>query len=195
LAAEVSKGKFTSSISHELRSPLHGTLASSELLLETDLDNFQRGLLGTMHSCSRTLLDTINHILAFRELNPASDAGQSAARKETRGTAALGMVEYVDLVELIEDAVEAAYAGQGFEPPGGECKEPTDKNRAVSVIIDFDPELTDSKFSVFPEALRRLVLNLCVNAFKYTSRGWVAVRLEVKEQVRAGMEKRGAKLR
>jgi len=149
-----------------------------------------------MHSCSRTLLDTINHILAFRELNRASGAGhKSAARKETRGTAAPGMVEYVDLVELIEDAVEAAYAGQGFEPPGGECKEPADKNRAVSVIIDFDPELTDPKFSVFPEALRRLVLNLCVNVFKYTSRGWVAVRLEVKEQVRAGMEKRGAKLR
>jgi hypothetical protein len=63
----------------------------------------------------------------------------------------------------------------------------------VSVIIDFDPELTDSKFTVFPEALRRLVLNLCVNAFKYTSRGWVAVRLEVKEQVRARNGEKGSK--
>ncbi|KAF8537241.1 hypothetical protein BDD12DRAFT_795277 [Trichophaea hybrida] len=201
VSAEVSKGKFIASISHELRSPLHGTLASSELLAETELDNFQRGLLGTMYSCSRTLLDTINHILAFRELNPASDADRkSTAPKEIRGTTApagiasglQGIVKNVDLAELIEDAVEAAYAGQRFEPPRGRHKESA-KNGGVSVIIDFDPELTDSKFSVFPEALRRLVLNLCVNAFKYTSRGWVAVRLEVKEQVRARNGEKGSK--
>jgi signal transduction histidine kinase len=36
------KGNFIGSVSHELRSPLHGILASIEFLQGTDCDAFQR---------------------------------------------------------------------------------------------------------------------------------------------------------
>lgn len=42
LSADKAKGDFISSISHELRSPLHGVLDSAEFLSETTLDVFQR---------------------------------------------------------------------------------------------------------------------------------------------------------
>ena len=59
---ENSKSDFISSISHELRSPLHGMLASAELLLETALQPDQRDLVTMLETCGLTLLDTINHL-------------------------------------------------------------------------------------------------------------------------------------
>jgi hypothetical protein len=57
--ADQKKGDFIGSISHELRSPLHGILASAEFLGEEIPDGFARGLVDTIDSCGRTLLDTI----------------------------------------------------------------------------------------------------------------------------------------
>lgn len=57
--ADQKKGDFIGSISHELRSPLHGILASAEFLGEEDLSSFEKGLVETIDSCGRTLLDTI----------------------------------------------------------------------------------------------------------------------------------------
>jgi hypothetical protein len=57
--ADQKKGDFIGSISHELRSPLHGILASAEFLGEESLNAFVRGLVETIDSCGRTLLDTI----------------------------------------------------------------------------------------------------------------------------------------
>jgi len=56
--ADQKKGDFIGSISHELRSPLHGILASAEFLGEVTA-GFEKGLVETIDSCGRTLLDTI----------------------------------------------------------------------------------------------------------------------------------------
>lgn len=57
--ADQKKGDFIGSISHELRSPLHGILASAEFLGEEVTGAFAKGLVETIDSCGRTLLDTI----------------------------------------------------------------------------------------------------------------------------------------
>lgn len=67
--AEQRKNDFISSISHELRSPLHGILASTQFLEETQCNVFQKSLIDTIGSCGRTLLDTINHVLDFTKIN------------------------------------------------------------------------------------------------------------------------------
>ncbi|RAL59837.1 hypothetical protein DID88_000466 [Monilinia fructigena] len=65
--ADQKKSDFIGSISHELRSPLHGVLASAEILGDLSLPNLAQELVETIDSCGRTLLDTINHILDFFE--------------------------------------------------------------------------------------------------------------------------------
>ena len=50
------------SLSHELRSPLHGTVAAAEMLHDTHLDAFQKDILHTLECCGRTLLDVIEHV-------------------------------------------------------------------------------------------------------------------------------------
>jgi signal transduction histidine kinase len=83
LRADRLKGDFIGSISHELRSPLHGILASLDLLLETDFDSLQESLLLTIDSCGRTLLDTINHILEFSHMNTLERDWKRKRRKSS----------------------------------------------------------------------------------------------------------------
>ncbi|KAK5312139.1 hypothetical protein LTR93_011445, partial [Exophiala xenobiotica] len=84
IVADKQKGDFVGTISHEMRSPLHGLLASVELLTETDLTGFQKSLIDTVDSCGRTLLDTINHVLDFSKVNSFQRVWQASNKKSRR---------------------------------------------------------------------------------------------------------------
>jgi hypothetical protein len=62
LAADRAKSNFISSISHELRSPLHGILGSAELLEDTETTPGQKDIVRMIEICGRTLLDTTEHL-------------------------------------------------------------------------------------------------------------------------------------
>lgn len=61
-ADERAKFDFVSSINHELRSPLHGILGSTELLQSTTLQPPQHELVKMVATSGLTLLDTIDHL-------------------------------------------------------------------------------------------------------------------------------------
>lgn len=67
-AADNTKMDVLGSISHELRSPLHGVVGAAELLRQTHLDGSQEQILRTIQISSRTLLDTIDHVWSPRLL-------------------------------------------------------------------------------------------------------------------------------
>lgn len=69
VAADKSKNAFIGSISHELRSPLHGILAAAEFLEDTSLDTYQKSLISTQVSCGKTLLQVIEHVLDYSKIN------------------------------------------------------------------------------------------------------------------------------
>ena len=69
VAADKSKNAFIGSISHELRSPLHGILAAAEFLEDTNLDTYQKSLISTQVSCGKTLLQVIEHVLDYSKIN------------------------------------------------------------------------------------------------------------------------------
>jgi His Kinase A (phospho-acceptor) domain len=62
IATDHAKSDFISNISHELRSPLHGILGSTELLRELIQDADQQQMIAMVEQCGRTLLDTMNHV-------------------------------------------------------------------------------------------------------------------------------------
>ena len=137
VGADRVKSDFISSISHELRSPLHGILASVELLQETTVDLFQYGMIDTIERCGRTLLDTIQHVLDFAKINTftQSRSGRRARRYPSRPQPPSGTPTNVniDLSLLTEDVVDSVFAGYEFQgrssliamspvtdlPPGG----------------------------------------------------------------------------
>lgn len=62
LQAGKAKADILGSVSHELRSPLHGIILGVKLLHDTTLDAFWQDVLHTLETCGRTLVDTINHV-------------------------------------------------------------------------------------------------------------------------------------
>ncbi|KAK3382636.1 hypothetical protein B0T24DRAFT_519433 [Lasiosphaeria ovina] len=131
VGADSAKSDFISSISHELRSPLHGILASVEFLQDTAVDMFQHSMVDTIERCGRTLLDTIQHVLDFAKINnftgsstrekektrEAKEAGVPLPPEaENRGLAVnvTGLAVNVDLSLLTEDVVDSVFAGHEF---------------------------------------------------------------------------------
>lgn len=62
VATDRAKSIFISTISHELRSPLHGILGTAELLRETNQDSGQLQMIDVIENCGQTLLDTVEHM-------------------------------------------------------------------------------------------------------------------------------------
>ena len=59
------KSDFLGSVSHEMRTPLHGVLSSLELLADTPCNKHQRDLLTMAQYSGTSLLDTIDRVLYF----------------------------------------------------------------------------------------------------------------------------------
>ena len=56
---------LNNSISHELRTPIHGMLALTELLCDTSLNETQMTFLKIIETCGKNLLDLINNVLGL----------------------------------------------------------------------------------------------------------------------------------
>jgi signal transduction histidine kinase len=118
-----------SSLSHELRSPLHGIVLCAELLRDTSLDVFQGDLLRSLDVCGRTLLDTINHLLDWTGINnfvkgsheqnsnSGHDPGRGSqsGRKRSPLDGMLHLTSNVDVDMLVEDVVECIHAGHTYQ--------------------------------------------------------------------------------
>lgn len=65
ILADRAKTDILGSLSHELRSPLHGVVAAAELLHDTQLDAFQVDVIHTIEISGKTLLDTIDHVGSY----------------------------------------------------------------------------------------------------------------------------------
>ncbi|KAL0932205.1 sensor histidine kinase response [Colletotrichum truncatum] len=124
------KSDLLSSLSHELRSPLHGILLGSELLHETTLDAFQGDVLHSVETCGHTLLDTMDHLLDYSKLgnflrptskqpNKAPDFADRGLRSNDKKlTIEAGMIALerncaIDV--LSEEVIESVCAGFSFQ--------------------------------------------------------------------------------
>ena len=185
--SERAKSDFVSSVSHELRSPLHGILGSVECLQDLPADSFTEGLISQIETCGRTLLDIIDNLLEFSKINyhaQRQKVGDSGAHRGRRrvvqpdGRAPLGGVMSLDADVLLDQTTEEVVESTVYSFISSRNKE-TLKSRRVSVILDIDRSAESNwRCRVASGGWKRICINLVSNALKYTREGYILVSLK-----------------
>lgn len=181
LAASGAKSSFVSSISHELRSPLHGIMASSELLRGSISDPTLLSTLDMLDSCSKTLLDTFNNLLDHAI---AIKDGKSPKSPEAK-------LQLTDLGDLVEEVVEAVHFShlseaafqtslylKGVYSAGQSDGTKAAPDLPLLVMLNIASEAS-WRLLVDTGAWNRIVMNIFGNALKYTRSGRIEVSLKI----------------
>ncbi|GAM86267.1 hypothetical protein ANO11243_042790 [Dothideomycetidae sp. 11243] len=186
LASDQAKATFISCVSHELRSPLHGVLAGSDCLLESELTQFQREMATTVKLAGSTLLETVNTILDFAKINSHTDTAlNSSAVPGFDRTDSTDVVEShsTNLALLTENVVNTIVAGQRYRSNArasvfseSGSTESTFEREKVQVILTISKRAS-WEANVPSGTWARIVTNLVGNAVKYTKAGYVHVKL------------------
>lgn len=120
IAANQAKGTFVSSISHELRSPLHGILSATTFLKDGHMNRFEREMVGVISNCGRTLLDTLDHVMDFAKISSitpklrrrlSANSPLNVNQHDVTQDLHPSLTSNVDLSVLVEEVVEALLVG------------------------------------------------------------------------------------
>ncbi|KAK4508209.1 hypothetical protein PRZ48_001947 [Zasmidium cellare] len=204
--SDKAKMDFLSSISHELRSPLHGILGSTECLQEQEqsMDIATELLVSQIESCGRTLLgeyrrvesplsayistdnlpkDIIDHLLEYSRINFSTTPAPKPEIKGTE-TSSLEDKQFQHLAPVastnghvaLDTITEEVIDAAVFSFLSG--RDATHRDH-VSVMIDIDsPGSSKWKCQMVTGGWKRICMNIVTNALKYTQRGYIHVGLQ-----------------
>ncbi|MDR3044146.1 MAG: response regulator [Desulfovibrio sp.] len=145
--ASRAKNEFLAGVTHELRTPMNAVIGMVDITLGTDLAPKQREYLNLVRSSARSLLGVVNGVLDFSKL----EAGRLTLESIPFRTR--------DLLEEVTDLFHDRLAVKDIE-----------------LVVDIDtgvpPVLVGD-----PLRLRQVLINLAANAFKFTERGEVVIRV------------------
>ncbi|MBW4593849.1 MAG: response regulator [Brasilonema angustatum HA4187-MV1] len=149
------KSEFLANMSHELRTPLNSLLILANLLadnVEGNLSAKQVEYSRTIHSAGRDLLALINDILDLAKIES--------------GTMSININQML-LLEL-RDNIEGTFRQVAID-------------KKLSFTIELAPELPTT-IETDVKCLQQVLKNLLANAFKFTERGEVSLRMFVAKQ-------------
>lgn len=144
-AANRAKSDFLANISHELRTPMNGMIAMSQLLEDSGLNEEQLDYATTVRTSAQSLLVTINDILDFSRL----DGGKFVLASEP-----------FDLRQSIDD-VAALLAAEAM-------------TKGLTLHVTHSPALPSTLMGDAVR-IRQILTNLVGNAVKFTSKGSVEI--------------------
>ncbi|MDO8862574.1 two-component regulator propeller domain-containing protein [Haliea sp. E1-2-M8] len=146
--ANRSKSDFLATVTHEIRTPMHGMIGMTELLLHTKLSDQQQKFANAAHASGQALLQLINSILDFSKIE--------AERVEVEN------IDF-DLIQLLDDVCYLQ-------------SEPASRKSLDFLYVIEGP--LPGKVISDPTKLRQIVINLTSNAIKFTEKGFIRVTVD-----------------
>ena len=148
-SADRAKSAFLAMMSHELRTPLVAVTGTLEVLALGELDGDQRGLVDVATRSARSLLGVIGDVLDFSRIEA-------------------GHLDLAPVPTAVGALVRDVVTQHRLAAPGS----------VVALRTEVDERLA-ARHDVDPVRLRQVVGNLVGNAVKFTSEGYVEVRVAV----------------
>jgi two-component system sensor histidine kinase RpfC len=153
--ANQAKGRFLANVSHEMRTPLNGVIAMTDVLRETSLNDAQCEIVTTLANSANLLLAQIEDVLDIAKI----EAGR--IQLETMP---------FDLGSLLTNTIKVVL--------------PQARYKGLAVHTDVAPEVS-RWFVGDENHLRQVLLNLLANAVKFTESGEITVRAKILDTINA----------
>jgi signal transduction histidine kinase len=150
-AANRAKSEFLATISHELRTPMHGVMGMTELALSTVLTTQQRGYLDVVQQAAQSLLNIINSMLDYATIESDKLVFECVA---------------IQLPGLLADALKVQL--------------PRCVDKGLELTLDVMPGFP-AVIPGDPGRWRQIVTILLENAIKFTHQGSVQLQLILEE--------------
>lgn len=149
--ASHAKSEFVSRMSHELRTPLNAILGFAELLEAEQLSASQQNYVGLINSSGKHLMDLINAVLDHAKIESGSLTLEHIA------------YDFADTIEYVNTIVA-----------------PRASDKGLSYVTSVSPALP-RRVMGDPTRLRQILINLLINAIKFTEQGSVEMRVAAED--------------
>lgn len=144
-AAEMAKMEFLATMSHEIRTPLNGIVPLLDIVMDTELNDFQKDYLSTAHTSATQMQKLIDDLLDYSKVEAGKLTIEMTALKVRK------------VIEEVLDNLSASAERKGLEIE-------TDIDDQISPLLRGDPI-----------RLRQVLTNLLSNAIKFSDRGTITI--------------------